>query len=347
MRQVHLRGETLEITERAWDGVVSHVGGNLLQRASELHNARVYGFPEVLDEGRSPIQQQVTELREIIAQVDDEELRALLEALEAQATRVVELNGRFVEVVARYLGLPVPQSQEERRQFSERMNQYKLPQDEAMLNQPESRSWNPVWAAQADYCELVRQSYVLFRECEAIVRRIYARRVALLEAIRDEDRTPPEMEERLARLMEWDMPAGTILEDFGDQRAKDLIDMAGDGKEKRSVALLQRALRYGKTGIQAAKAYLRLGMHYDDAGDINRAIGYYTKAIAACKGPFVDALYLRGKLYYRQERWAEAAEDMERALAGGLRTPAHEWAQMLLARSRARAGGEGQPTETG
>ncbi len=57
-----------------------------------------------------------------------------------------------------------------------------------------------------------------------------------------------------------------------------------------------------------------------------------------------SAFCLWGNLHYRQERWAEAAEDMERALAGGLRTPAHEWAQMLLARSRARAGGEGEVT---
>lgn len=57
------------------------------------------------------------------------------------------------------------------------------------------------------------------------------------------------------------------------------------------------------------------------------------------------ALYLRGKLYYRQERWAEAADDLERALAAGLRTPERESARMFLSKIRARNGGEGESAE--
>ncbi len=110
MRQIHLRGEMLEISERDWDRVVSHIGSELLQRASELHDARFYGFPEVLDESRPPLQRQAEDLREVIAQIDHDELPALLQALVVQTGRVADLNGRFVEVVARYLGLPVPRT---------------------------------------------------------------------------------------------------------------------------------------------------------------------------------------------------------------------------------------------
>ncbi len=341
MRQVRLRGETLEISERDWDAVISHVAGKLYLPTKRLHDTRASGFPEVLDESTPPAQQELEDLRTVIAQVDNGQMRALLQALEAQTARVVELNGRFIEVVARFLGLPAPRTQEERQQFTERMSQYKLPRDEAMLSQPESFSWNPVWAKQADYRELVRQSEALFGEWEAIKTRIYFRYVALAQATDAREETPPEARRRLVRLLWSGVPTG-VAEHTGDERAKHLIDMAdGEGDSKRAVALLHRALRYGKTGLQAARACLRLGTHYDDAGDGRRAIDYYTKAIEACKGPNVSALYLRGKLYYRQERWVEAADDLERALAGGLRTPEHEWAQMLLSRSRARAGGEG------
>jgi tetratricopeptide (TPR) repeat protein len=69
-----------------------------------------------------------------------------------------------------------------------------------------------------------------------------------------------------------------LANDVGDQRAKDLIDQSyGEYDSKRAIALLHRALRYGRTTIQAHKAYSELGSRYESRGNISRAIMYYTR----------------------------------------------------------------------
>ena len=125
-------------------------------------------------------------------------------------------------------------------------------------------------------------------------------------------------------------------EEFGDERAKDLIDRAiMQSNPKRAIELFQRALNFGQKGIQASKAYIGLGMQHEDRGNIDQAIEYYTQAIEAWK-PTSLLHFWRGRLYARQKRWDEARHDLESALSfsseGRLRSPEYEQAKELLDR---------------
>lgn len=94
--------------------------------------------------------------------------------------------------------------------------------------------------------------------------------------------------------------------------------------------MLKRALRYGQTGIQASKAYMYLGMRYEDLGNTDQAIAHYSQALAAWE-PFALLYFWRGQLYYRRQQWPEAKDDLEKAVAGDLSSPEDEQAREYLA----------------
>lgn len=123
-------------------------------------------------------------------------------------------------------------------------------------------------------------------------------------------------------------------QDMGDQRAKDLIDVAVEEPDPlQAIKLLNRALRYGHTGIQASKAYQGLGSRYKQIGDTPQAIENYTKSLDAWRGRNPFTLFWRGELYYQQERWEEARTDFERALTSDhFGSPEYEAAQNYLVR---------------
>ena len=108
-----------------------------------------------------------------------------------------------------------------------------------------------------------------------------------------------------------------IWAQFGDQRAKDLIDRnEGETDPRRAIRRLHRALSYGRTSIQAKKAYQDLGRYYEELGNVPRAILYYTKTIELGEVldiPSVPALYWRGILYYQRGDWQSACRDFARA----------------------------------
>jgi tetratricopeptide (TPR) repeat protein len=123
-------------------------------------------------------------------------------------------------------------------------------------------------------------------------------------------------------------------EDIGDQRADDLIDSAVEEEDsKRKVQLLRRALRYGKTGVLASKAYLVLGMTYEDLGNTKLAIRHYTNSMEAWK-PFATAFFFRGGVYFQLEEWEKAHSDFEQALAceEGLDSAQREELEQYMAR---------------
>jgi tetratricopeptide (TPR) repeat protein len=102
--------------------------------------------------------------------------------------------------------------------------------------------------------------------------------------------------------------------EFGDQRAKDLIDLATEQPDpRRAIELLRRALQYGETGIQAGKAYGELGGRYADVGDSAQAIACYTRAIeVGIPNPY--DLFWRGRLHYQLGDWEPARRDFKQAL---------------------------------
>ena len=101
----------------------------------------------------------------------------------------------------------------------------------------------------------------------------------------------------------------------GSQDAKDLIDTA-DGvglSPDEAIYMLEKALTYGTSGLLASKAYMRLAMWYEDLGDANKAIGYYFLSMKAWRA-YPYAHYACGKLYYEQKLFAEALDQVRKAL---------------------------------
>lgn len=118
--------------------------------------------------------------------------------------------------------------------------------------------------------------------------------------------------------------------ELGDQRAKDLIDASySEPDTRRAIRRLHRALHYGRTGIQATKAYTVLGMKYEDLGNIRLAINYYTKSLEV-GGPDGFVYFWRGQLYYQRRNMELARSDLEQALALGLSSADRTEAEQLL-----------------
>jgi tetratricopeptide (TPR) repeat protein len=125
-----------------------------------------------------------------------------------------------------------------------------------------------------------------------------------------------------------------LQRNHGTQRAKDLVDQAdSESDPKRAIKLLQRALKDGRSGIQAGKAYQALGSRYEELGDNQRAIEYYTKSIeVGVQNAFTH--FWRGQLYFQRGERVAAQHDLEEALAIGLFSPERETAEQYLEQIR-------------
>jgi tetratricopeptide (TPR) repeat protein len=309
------------------------------------HVGQVVGLPDVSGVLKPWYQKGRDLLQILIPQIEDNELRGLFNTFDLQTQKIEEdLDNQFIELIAKFFGLPAPQNERDRRKLTRRVNK------NISLE-------GPVWAAQPEYQQLAEQSKQAFAAVEETKRRIDERLAHLLAMTPDDVEVPVAPapitvpNKRLLRPHNWDptggQPRRTVetvehveisKEEFGDPRAKDLIDEADGGLDsKRAIHLLHRALRYGRTGIQACKAYQGLGMIYDERGDTARAIKYYTQAMEAWR-PQALLLFWRGELYYRRGQWAEARDDLERALAfppgDGLVSPDRELAEEYLAEIR-------------
>jgi tetratricopeptide (TPR) repeat protein len=100
----------------------------------------------------------------------------------------------------------------------------------------------------------------------------------------------------------------------GDQHAKDLIDQSYGETHEQAIPLLHQALAYGRTGIQAEKAYEELGSRYEQLGQTEQAIYYYTKALELNDSQ-TGSLFWRGELYFQSGEWEAARSDLSHALA--------------------------------
>lgn len=103
-----------------------------------------------------------------------------------------------------------------------------------------------------------------------------------------------------------------MLDRAGDQRAKDLIDKNDGEMDSRCATYrLHRALSYGRTSIQAGEAFQKLGMAYEDLGNVRLAIKYYTASIDLKRTLGIEpvpSLYERGDLAAARRDFAEAVE---------------------------------------
>ncbi len=91
-------------------------------------------------------------------------------------------------------------------------------------------------------------------------------------------------------------------------------------------------MTYGETGIQASKAFVVLGMRYEQLGEFDLAIENYSKSLEAYQQPYGMTYFWQGKLYYQQQKWEAARDDFTKALSleEQLLSPEKEETKQLL-----------------
>lgn len=162
-------------------------------------------------------------------------------------------------------------------------------------------SQTPVWMLQVEFQNLSLQLQEIVKTSETMTLQI--------------------MEQIRRVYQEYETP-----EALGDQRAKDLIDRANEQpgiSAQQATKLLKKALRYGTTGIQASKAYMRLAMWYEDLGDTAKAIEHYGLSMNAWR-EYPYAYFVCGRLYHEQQRYTEALNSIRKALE----FPLDEWGEV-------------------
>jgi tetratricopeptide (TPR) repeat protein len=247
-------------------------------------------------------------LQELIPYVPDEEILGVCQALVKRRQLLDDTNDQLGRALTEFLGLSAPRTVEGFRALGQRIDDYRL-------------EHGPAWVGEAEIEPLILKLKDLFVEIKSLEYELGA------------------------RLQPWQSELGSRLqlsrEEIGDERAKDLVDMAIEEPDTdTAILLLKKALQYGETGLQASSAYMELGGRYSDLGETEKAIEHYTKSFEAYKEPNAFALYWRGELYYQQEEWDKARSDFERAVAIGLYSPEYEQAQEYLSELGARESGE-------
>lgn len=342
-------GYTYEVSEEEFLRHIAHT-------TTSLNHSVVYhwvqlsdGFPNIIGDGPwSVIESTIASLRNLQGQIEDELLRSHFQLFIDHIARLSELETQAVSEVAQFFNLPAPTTKPERRKLFRKADSHYYVK--GMSRQS--------WIQQPGYQALVTETQNTSRRMKELKAQIEERVSQLLETLsNDPEPTPhpipinaddaddadditdlPLHMQRLVRPHGWEPPRDLqppVLDayeniEFGDQRAKDLIDEAdGEFEPREAIKLLHRALRYGKTGIQAGKAYQGLGTRYEELGQLARAIRYYSQSLEV-GGPEPFTLFWRGQLFYQRHQWADAKADFEQALALGLWSPEREEAEAYL-----------------
>lgn len=223
----------------------------------------------------------VERLNTCLTQITDEPLQSMIVTFAATLKEVDLLNGQWLERLAQYFNTPLPKTEQEMNKLCQKISRHR-------------KKSGAFWIQEQQFQALAEDTRKLIPQIQDLAQKI---------------------EQRVMHVYSHLSPFIVSDEEFGDQRASDLIDEAESLFDPRqAIKLLQKALRYGKTGIQASKAYMGLGLRYEDLGDTTQAIKHYTQALEAWR-PSSIVHFWRGRLYYSQEQWEKAREDFERALA--------------------------------
>lgn len=220
--------------------------------------------------------------KHFLAQVDNSELQRTLNLIDAEMEKLQSLNKQWAFVLAEYFKFTLQDTPQSLKRLRQQIDRHRKTEGASWVN---LSICQPLLAQTQQVVETIRQ---LVKSAQEQIYQLYGYHVI-------------------------------GYEDIGHQRAKDLIDKAeGEEKTERAIQLLQKALRYGTSGIQASKALISLGSRYEDLDDAPSAIHCYTRAIEAWR-PIPLLFFWRGQLYFRQGQRSDALKDFEMALS--LTTP--------------------------
>ena len=354
MRHIYYLEQIIEVSDYQFLKLLEGEVEGAYTMANALCNSQVSTFVEMGDGLERGTQISLDNLRTIIPQIDDENIKQMLQTLYRLTEGIYERNRSMVNMLAKLVNLPPPENKQDWRKVKRKLRKYD--------------GYGPVWVQEEpeffeQIHQAVRQDRTKLEEVVQQAKRYLEQLISMIpDDIRDKQaysivQASAEMPthlQRLIRSQDWSSPEeqtqqtteqsdisqqlakeADILEELGDQRAKDLIDEAVEEAvdAQHAIRLLQGALRFGHTGIQASKAYLALAMRYEDLDNKAKAIECYTKAMEAWH-PSATIFFWRGELYYQLEQWDKARNDFEQALAfsetESLISPEREQAEKYL-----------------
>ncbi|MEA5078247.1 MAG: hypothetical protein VB013_06715 [Anaerolineaceae bacterium] len=99
------------------------------------------------------------------------------------------------------------------------------------------------------------------------------------------------------------------------QEADDLVDAVNESFFPRlAFRRLEKAVKEGRSGFDNPAVYSTMAMYYEDAGDIDKAIEYYTLSLQLYDDDALMHLF-RGNLYYQQGEFDLARKDLYKSLS--------------------------------
>lgn len=321
MCRVYFDDYTIETSEKKFLYLLESIAGST--HAFALHfGSGVAGFPDITgnikklwrDRGNDHIQT-------ILSQIDDKELHDLFSSLGKQIQKLYELDNQLIATIATFFDLPTPQTQAEYRKVARLTNKYN----------------GAIWVNEPEYQQIAHQMRDAIEAADEIKQQIDNKVQAFLSIVQDvevEDViiSHPTNQEIVQTDVEIDL-SDEVLDQLAEeligneaefvawqltdeeQLAKDLIDgIEGELDRVRAIQMLHLALRYQPTGIQASKAYMALGIKYEELKQLRKAIDCYTKALEV-DNPNARLFLWRGQLYYKLGEWDKSQDDFEQALS--------------------------------
>jgi tetratricopeptide (TPR) repeat protein len=260
-----------------------------------LHVNQLRGIPS-LWEIQTARQDVRSKLEAAPPAITDSELRRSFQTLAALEQRLYKIDKELLEVVADFLGVPVPQSEVEFQNFREEIKKH------VRINR-ESK-----WLLTSPYEKLLKKAHNLFLRVEVVNGNFFWRVKQL---------TAPNAVDELG-MSDYEPYLNAKAMRRGEKLGSRIKSASDDENIERGIRRLHKILqRQDLAESETALVYGKLCGKYEAVGDLQKAIEYATKAIEAGE-PFGMPYFCRGRLYYEQQQWVNAKADLEVALAEAL-----------------------------
>lgn len=315
--RVKYSGHIIDVPEEDLSMYVSKLVDAIHGAASAICPLHATGYADVLQTTLPHLHERLEELNTFLPYLKDNQINYQLTLLVSQMEGLSKIDQRLYEVIAAFFGVMSSSSGQDRKRLRKKIDGLYKKSLLPWLNTPEGR-------------DLVEQSFVNCQMIDSLVLQIKKLTYSVIDTDYLEGNYQESRQDNVSsfptaeHLLQWQM---VTEEDVGDQRAKDLIDSIElEEDHKAAIRLLQRALRYGHTGIQASKAHFNIALRYEELDNYKLALKYYTKAIEAWK-PDGNLWFYRGELYYKLGQLENAQHDLTQALRAGLLSPELEEAE--------------------
>jgi tetratricopeptide (TPR) repeat protein len=284
-------------------------------------------------------------------QVEDTLIIETLEHLEQCMASIATLNEQVVEIEAHFLGVPIPFDKRTKR-YMERMARHRYEVDFLPYFFYEAHpqgydKYQSVVEEAQQYQRIVNElkEKLIYRIDELIDGQPIPPRYYPVEAFEEseEDELPPFVQDivypynskpefEYVDPPEPEPERDYSIEEWGDQRAKDFTRRAFHEHTEQAIRTLRGALRFGRTGPYANRAFSMLGELYERKGLYEKALEHYSLALSSIQQPYAHNYADRGRMYFRLGRWSEARADFTEALRWRLAREQWEMIQMCLSK---------------